>query len=120
ETYNYLTDPGFIIATATTEPDVDIDGITGGLGTSPLASGSANVAVVGFSLEASGDVEFQQLTIHLSSTTSGKFSNFRLFESSNNSYGPADTEFTGATIVVQPTQIDITLSEALEASTTRY
>lgn len=123
-TYNYLTTAGYPTANATTAADVDVNSITGGLAAtgSPLNSASTNQALVGFALDASGPVTFQSVVIHLSSTTAGKLSNFRLCESSNSSFDgiATDSPLAGVTITPSASAITIVLSEALVAATDRH
>lgn len=119
ETYHYLTSPGSPVASATTEPEVVITAL-GTIASSPLGSGTENVPLIGFSLESTGDVTFERLVINLSSTTSGKFSNFRFVESSDVNYDVSDSPVPGAALNVQSSSIEILLSELLSASDTRY
>ena len=121
-TYNYLTTPGFPTANASTEANVAISVITGGLAGTTVNGGASNEALIGFSLNASGPVTFQSVLINLSSTTSDKFSNFRLCESSNTTFDNIMTDpplTSGVTIIPSASQISITLSEALLATPTR-
>lgn len=123
DTYNYLTTAGFPTANATTEADVDISVLTNGLAGATLNSGTTDQALIGFSLDASGNVAFQGVTINLSSTTSGKFTNFRLCESANDNFSNTTNDpplTTGVTITPSATEITITLSEAILSTPTRY
>lgn len=122
QTYNYLMTAGFPLANATTEADVAINALTGGLATSPVNSSSTDRALVGFALDASGAVTFESVNINLSSTTSGKFLNFRLCESSNGTFDGVVTDpplTTGVSFTISDTQIAITLSESLLSTPTR-
>lgn len=123
-TYNYLTTAGFPVANATTQADVDVNAITGGLSATatPLNSSSTDHALVGFALNASGPMTFQSVVLHLSSTTSGKLTNFRLCESSDGTFDGVATDaplVSGVTITPNATDITITLSESLLATPTR-
>ena len=115
--------PGYPLANATTPADVDIDAETSGLASSPLNDGTVDRALVGFSLNASGPVQFQGVVIHLSSTTTGKFSNFRLCESSNATFSDTSNDpplTSGVTLAITDTEITITLAESLTAATDRF
>lgn len=123
-TYNYLTTAGFPVANATTQADVDVNPITGGLSPTgtPLNSSSTDHALVGFALDASGPMTFESVVIYLSSTTSGKLTNFRLCESTDGTFNGVATDApltSGVTITPNATNITITLSESLLATPTR-
>lgn len=115
DTYHYLTSPGFIVASATTTPEVSISALTNGLATSPVNSATTNRGLMGFQLNASSGITFQGLVINLSSTTAGKFTNFRLVSSANNTFDniATDPPVPGASVSVSPTALTITLSQAL-------
>ncbi|MEX2232460.1 MAG: Ig-like domain-containing protein, partial [Cyclobacteriaceae bacterium] len=123
DTYNYLTTAGFPTANATTQADVAISALAGGLAptATPLNSSSTDRALAGFSLNGSGPLTFQSVIVHLSSTTAGKLSNFRLCESANATFDGVGTDapLGGITITPTGTEITITLSESILATPTR-
>ncbi|MDQ2658120.1 MAG: Ig-like domain-containing protein, partial [Bacteroidota bacterium] len=122
-TYNYLVSPGYPVASATTEADVDVNSITGNLAPTgtPLNSSSTDQALVGFALNASGSMTFQSVVLHLSSTVSGKLTNWRLCESADATFNDVTTDapLAGVTFTPTATSLTITLSTSLLATPTR-
>ncbi len=122
-TYNYRTTAGYPTASATTEADVDVNAITGNLAATgtPLNSSSTDRALAGFALDASGPMAFESVVIHLTSTTTGKLTNWRLCASNDATFNGVATDppLAGVTITPAATTITITLSEALLATPTR-
>ena len=125
-TYNYYTS-GFPTANATSAADVAITALTAANGVhsfvNPLNSGTTNVAIIGFSLNASGSVDFQSVVLHLpTSVTTNKLSNFRLCRSTDNDFDGIGTDLPigGITPVVTDDDITITLTtpEVLSGSPT--
>ncbi len=119
DTYNYLTDGNEPRANATTTLVITLTQLTGGIAPSPLNSGSANQAVLGFSITTNGPVTFNALNVNVSSTPVGKFASPRLFSS-------ADTNFDGGDISINtgsltPTQLQFTsIGQLLTAGTYNY
>ncbi len=88
--------------------------LTTGVATSPLNSGATDQAILGFATSSGSTPTLTAINISLSSNPAGKITNVRIFKSTDNSYGPADTNIATASVVVTATQIQITgLSEAV-------
>lgn len=74
--------------------NVTISGITGGVAASPLVGGRTNVAVLGVQLAKAGPAAntVTTLTFAVAPTPVGKFTNARLYESSDNSFSGIGSE----------------------------
>ncbi len=114
-TYNYRTSAGFPITTATTQGDIEINSLTGGLAPTTLDNNFTNRALVGFAIDASGPATFQQVVIDISSPTAGKLTNFRLCASADNTFDGVGTDAVvgGTNFSITATNITITLSQSL-------
>ncbi len=79
---------------ATAQPNVTITGITGGVAASPLAGGRTDIAILGVQLSKAGGGgnSVSVITFAMSSTPVGKFTNTRLYESNDNSFGGIGSE----------------------------
>jgi hypothetical protein len=102
-----------------------LEQITGGIASSPLASNSTENAILGFSIVSNGNPNLTALTIELTSNANGKFTNVKLYESANNTFG-GDAEIVdpgGYTVTLtntEPFRIQFTnLAQAL-STTPRY
>jgi hypothetical protein len=100
--------------------------LSGGIAPSPLASNAATIAILGFSAVSNGNPTLTAVTINLSSTAVGKFTDIKLFESANATFG-GDAEiidpggYTVATTNTAPFQIQFTnLAQTLSATTRNY
>ncbi len=111
-TYNYLVSAGYPTASATTEADVDVNSIAGNLAptATPLNSASTDRALIGFALNASGPMTFQSVVLHLSSTVSGKLTNWRLCESSDGTFNNVTTDPPLAGVVFTPAANSLTIT----------
>jgi hypothetical protein len=102
-----------------------LEQITGGIATSPLASNSTENAILGFSIVSNGNPNLTALTIELTSNANGKFTNVKLYESANNTFG-GDSEIVdpgGYTVVLTnsvPFRIQFTNLAQELSSTPRY
>jgi hypothetical protein len=73
------------LLTTTHGQTIDISVLTGGVAASPMQGGSTNQAILGFEFaKGGGATTVTDITITLSSTPTGKFTNPRLYESSGN------------------------------------
>lgn len=105
-TYNYRNDGSVPQASATTTLVITLNQITGGVAASPLASGSTNQAILGFSVTTNGPTTLHTLNVPVTSTPIGKFLNPRLFSSADNSFDGGDVSINNGTL--SATQLQFT------------
>ncbi len=115
QTYNYGSLSTF--QTATIPLETTIDEITGGIAASPLGSSSTEQAILGFSIISNGAPNFTAINIQVTSSALNKFSNAYLYQSTNNTFGPADTPVGSVTDNLTGTEIQLSgFSVALSSS----
>lgn len=115
ETYNYGSLSTF--PTATIPLTTTIDEITGGVAASPLGSSSTEQAILGFSIVSNGAPNFTAINIQVTSSALNKFTNAYLYQSTNNTFGPADTPVGSVSDNLTGTEIQLSgFSVALSSS----
>ncbi len=110
-------------ASVTPAPSTTVTQLTNGIASSPLTASATNKAVLGFSISSTGTPNLTAFNVATSTTSVSKFTNIKLYRSTDNDYSTSgdNTEITGITINQTATQLQFSgLTEALSSSAKNY
>jgi gliding motility-associated-like protein len=100
----------FLYANTGFAQTTSITQLTNGIAPSPLLAGATDKAIIGFALKktGSGTPNFTAINVQISTTSAGKLTNFKLYQSTDDDYSTnADNTDLSATITVSATQLAI-------------
>jgi hypothetical protein len=121
-TYNFRAG-GPPVASATTDVNisvVELQGAGTNISASPLGSGGANRAILGFSITTDGPVTLDDLNIPVTADPTGIFLNPRIFQSANTAYSFVGDSNEGSGTVESDHLEFLNIGYALPAGTTHF